>query len=124
MARLKEIQASESQEQHSLVEWAWAMEKQIPELKMLFAIPNQGAARLKRLQMEGTKRGVPDLMLAVSRTIYYGLFIEMKRKTGGKISPEQYIWLERLEAYGYKAVVCRGWDEARNEILKYLGKSA
>ena len=54
----------ETEEQRNLVEWAWAMEKQIPELKNLFAIPNQGAARLKRLQMEGTKRGVPDLFLA------------------------------------------------------------
>lgn len=120
MARLKSIQASESQEQRLLVEWAWSQERRIPELAMLYAIPNQGAARLKKLQMEGTKRGVPDLCLAVARGQYHGLYIEMKRIKGGKLSMEQISWLSRLTAEGYCAEVAYGFEDAQAKILRYL----
>lgn len=117
----------EHQEQANLIAWAFAMKHQISELALLFAIPNAGAARLKNLQTEGVMRGVPDLMLAVPRLIAgnlwnHALFIEMKRVKGGKVAPEQYSWMAALTAQGYKCVVARGADEARKEILAYLGR--
>jgi hypothetical protein len=117
---LKFAQASEHEEQAALVSWAFTFRKSYPELEMLFAIPNQGAARLKNLQTEGVMRGVPDLMLAVARGPWHGLFIELKRRKGGKLSMEQIGWLSRLAAEGYCAIRCDGWDEAREGILRYL----
>jgi len=42
--------------------------------------------------------------------------IEMKRKKGGKLSPEQKAWLEILNAAGVESVVCKGFDEAKKFI--------
>ncbi len=119
----------EHEEQANLIAWAFAQRRAIPELGMLFAIPNQGAARLKNLQTEGVMRGVPDLMLAVpamrfarDSVKWHGLFIELKRRKGGKVSPDQYGWIAALSAQGYEAIVCYGAQEAREAILKYLGR--
>ena len=90
----------EHEEQASLISWCFAAQKLIPELSMLFAIPNQGAARLKNLQTEGVMKGVPDLFLAVARGQYHGLFIELKRRKGGKVSFEQTQWLNELTIQG------------------------
>ena len=113
----------EHEEQASLITWAFAFQRQIPELSMLFAIPNQGAARLKNLQTEGVMKGVPDLFLAVARGNWHGLFIELKRKKGGKLSFEQTQWLNELTIQGYCAQAAYGWDEAKGQILRYLGVS-
>ena len=113
----------EHEEQQSLILWAFAYQKRIPELSMLFAIPNQGAARLKNLQTEGVMRGVPDLFLAVARGNWHGLFIELKRRKGGKLSFEQVQWLNELTIQGYCAQAAYGWDEAKKQILTYLGRS-
>jgi hypothetical protein len=38
----------------------------------------------KRLKAEGVVRGIPDLFIP-----QWNLWVEMKRKTGGRLSPEQ-----------------------------------
>lgn len=109
---------TEAQEQSLLFKWAAYR----PELALMFAIPNGGtrdkieAAHLKK---QGVKRGVPDLFLPVAHGAYYGLFIEMKRE-GGRVSPEQKEWIARLNENGYRAVVCFGFEKAREEIEAYL----
>jgi len=62
----------------------------------------------------------PDLMLAVPRRGFHGLFIEMKRTKGGTISDEQNQFLHELRLAGYNAVCCRGSDEAIRAISVYL----
>lgn len=119
----REIIATESQEQSSLFQWARLMERQRPVLRLLYHIPNGGLrnkAVAVRLAAEGVKRGVPDICLPVARKCYHGLYIELKRRKGGVISPEQSEWIAALNAQGFKAVVCRGWDEARITIENYL----
>lgn len=89
----------------------------------MFHIPNGGsrnkieAAKLKR---QGVRAGVPDIFLPAARGGYHGLFIELKRQTGGKVSREQEEMIKALRAQGYRAEVCRGWDEARETIQRYL----
>ena len=81
---------TEEQEQRLLL--AWAARTGRPELRLLHAIPN-GGKRLKseaaRLQAMGVKPGVPDLCLPVPRGKYHGLYIELKRLYGGRVSPAQ-----------------------------------
>ena len=71
-----------------LVEFAFP-----PEVAaLLFAIPNGGARHIKtarELKAEGVRKGVPDLFLAYPHNGYSGLFIEMKKRYGGRVSPEQ-----------------------------------
>lgn len=84
--------------------------------------PNRTEAA--KLKGEGVRAGVPDLCLPVSRGGYHGLYIELKRISGGRVSPEQRKWLESLRQEGYMAVVCHGWDEARHTIESYLDGEA
>lgn len=116
------LEATEHDHQVALFQWAARFQKALPALAMLFAIPNGGArhiATARRLKAEGVKPGVPDLMMPVARGGHHGLFIELKAK-GGRATPEQSGWLERLRAQGYCAAVCVGWDSARALIENYL----
>nr|WP_228347524.1 VRR-NUC domain-containing protein [Flagellatimonas centrodinii] len=115
---------TEHDEQAALVQWAALQAPSMPGLSMLFAIPNGGhrnKATAGRLRAEGVRAGVPDLMLPVPRGPLHGLFIEMKRRKGGCVSEAQATWLASLDAEGYAVAVCRGWDEAREALLRYLG---
>jgi len=114
---------TESQEQQALFEWAAYAQGKYPELALMLAIPNGGhrhKATAGRLKAEGVKAGVPDIMLPVARCGYHGLFIEMKRASGGKLSQDQKRWLDELYAQGYACVVCTSWETAKKHIEQYL----
>lgn len=112
----------EHDEQVALFQWA-EKENRWQELSLLFAIPN-GGKRTPRtagmLKAEGVKPGVPDICLPVARKGYHGLYIELKRRMGSRVSLEQKRWLMALEQKGYRCCVCHGWDEARKAIETYL----
>lgn len=89
-------------------------------------VPNGGnrdqvtAAKLKG---HGVKPGVPDVLIFAAPPLLPespGVAIELKRRQGGKTSPEQREWLEHLENQGWCCSVCKGWEEAR-EFLAGLG---
>lgn len=91
---------------------------------LLWSTPNGSARDLitgKRLKDEGVVAGVADLFLAVARGGYHGLFIEMKTEKG-KQSPAQIEFQKRVEAQGYKYVVCRSLDEFMMVINEYLSQ--
>ena len=66
------------------------------------------------------KSGVPDLCLPVARDGNHGLYIELKRQRGGRISEEQVRWIDGLLEQGYAAAICKGWQEAASVIIDYL----
>ena len=114
---------TENQEQALLFEWAAYNALKYPELKLLFAIPNGGYRPPKTaaiLKATGVKAGVPDICLPVARGGYHGLYIELKRLNGGYLSSAQAIWLNNLAKQGYRAVCCKGFEAARDELLTYL----
>ncbi|HEX6925443.1 MAG TPA: VRR-NUC domain-containing protein [Longimicrobiaceae bacterium] len=120
--RMLDRQYKEHDEQAAVIRWAMLRSLAIPELALLHAIPNGGhrsRVAAARLKAEGVKAGVPDLALPVPRGPYHGLYIEMKTRYG-RPSVEQNWWLNRLCEQGYRAVVCRGFEEARAEIESYL----
>jgi hypothetical protein len=113
----------ESGEQQALFQWARLMEGRIPELRLMYHIPNGGLRNKPeavRLTAEGVRRGVPDICLPVARKGYNCLYIELKRRKGGKVSLDQKERIDALNAQGNKAVICYGFDEARAEIEGYL----
>lgn len=115
--------ATEHQEQAALFSWAEFHTHRWPELALMFAIPNGGKRNkvtAAMLKAEGVKPGVPDICLPVTRTPCPGLYIEMKTGTG-RLSSTQRSWLLALIAQGYRAEVCRGWQEAQQVIIEYLG---
>ena len=117
------ITPHEGEEQATLFSWAAMKRGKYPELDLLFHIPNggsRGKAEAARFKAEGVKPGVPDLFLPVARGPYHGLFIEMKRKKGGKVSDNQKAWIAALTVQGDLAVVCYGWKDAASLIVDYL----
>lgn len=115
---------TEAQEQACVIKWSQQphIRAQWPELAMLFHIPNGGsrdAVEGRHLKAQGVKRGVPDLCLPVPSGRYHGLYIELKAERG-KASAEQKWWVERLNAAGYFAQVCHGWEAAVEALEWYL----
>lgn len=122
IARMK---ASEATEQIKLFEWAKKNEEFIPELKLIYHVPNEGKRKVqtgKIMKAEGMKSGVPDICLPVSRDGYGSLYIEMKF---GKNKPteEQNIFMNDLRSAGNKAEVCYSAIAAREVIRHYLRRS-
>ncbi len=113
----------ESVEQTRLFQWARMQSGCWPELNLLYHIPNGGSRHkleAAHLKQQGVKAGVPDLCLPVARGGCHGLYIEMKRIRGGRVTPEQQAWMNALMAEGYTVALCRGWEVASDVILKYL----
>lgn len=114
---------TEAQEQTALFQWASMMEGRIPELRLMHHIANGGTrnrVEAVHLKQQGVKPGIPDIFLPCARGTHHGLYIEMKRRKGGRVSVEQKKMLLALQAQGYKAEVCRGWEEAKVTICEYL----
>jgi hypothetical protein len=116
---------TENQIQIAYIEWAELRSRKIPELQLVYHIPNGShkspAARglFKRL---GQKAGVPDIHLPIGRGQYIGLWIEFKSDKG-RISEVQKRWHRLLEASGHRVVMSKDWKEAANITLDYLGIS-
>lgn len=105
---------TEHEEQCGFVQW---FRRKFPHVRIM-AIPNGGwrnAATAGKLKAEGVSRGVPDLFIPE-----WKLWIEMKRITGGRVSPEQQGWKSYLEQCGYGVLICAGMEQARREVEGWL----
>ena len=114
---------SEHQIQSALISW-WHLQHKAYGLPAfaLFAIPNGGArtpATGAMLKREGVRKGVPDLLLAVPRKTYHGMFIELKAGKN-KETVEQKAFLDFAEKQGYIACVSNSWEDTRKKIEDYL----
>lgn len=120
----KEVCPSEAKEQTWLFNWAAYMQRlRWPELELMHHIPNGGyrsPVEGMRLKAQGVKAGIPDIFLPVARGGWHGLYIEMKRQHGGRVSPEQKDVIEKLRAQGYRVEVCKGFQQAADVIEAYL----
>jgi hypothetical protein len=67
----------------------------------------QGAS----LKAEGVQAGVPDLFVPE-----WLLWVELKRETGGVVSPVQRDWIAYLEGIGHKVIVGHGFEDAKRQI--------
>lgn len=117
---------TEHGEQVALFAWA-AYQSRIGTaeyLGLLFAVHNQGhgdAIRGAHAKAEGVRKGVFDLFLPVPGPGGHGLWIEMKKRKGGMVSPEQREWSEKMRAQGYACMIARGWREAAKALEMWLG---
>ena len=110
----KPLQPSEHVEAVRLVQVVRLHEARFPILRLLFAVPNGGhrnKVAASKLKAEGVKPGVPDYLLPVRSGEFAGLAIELKTRTGCA-SREQKQWIADLRAQGWRAEVCRGWEQA------------
>ena len=134
--RLKSLNSSEHDEQVTVIQWANLSKSRLPELELLFAIPNSANRFAKpyiskktgeklppisavRLKAEGVKPGLPDLCLPVARRSCHALYIEMK-VGDNRPTPVQQYWHEQLQMQGNCVRVCYSADEAIKVLEWYL----
>jgi hypothetical protein len=104
---------SEHSEQVGLINW---FRLQYPNV-LIFAIPNgekRAITVAKRLKAEGVVRGIPDLFIP-----QWNLWVEMKRVSGGRLSPDQKSMITYLESIGNTVIIGRGAADASKQILEH-----
>ena len=104
---------SEHSEQVGFINWFRVKYPQV----LIFAIPNgekRAITVAKRLKAEGVVRGIPDLYIPA-----WNLWVEMKRISGGRLSPEQRGMIQYLEGIGQKVIVAKGAADASKQILEF-----
>ena len=123
MTKFERLIPTESEEQQALFRFCAVEMQQYPDLDMLVHTPNEGKRSTStggRLKKEGLRKGFPDISLCAPHGRYAGLYIELKRIKGSKISKEQKEWIIKLNKHQYAAVFCYGWEEAWKIIKAYL----
>lgn len=91
----------------------------------IFSVPNgfiaggrSKHAGIQKLKNEGMLKGAPDLIL-MNRCPKSGrpIAIEMKRKRGGELSPEQEQVIAQMRLAGWIVIVAEGYDHARRALI-------
>lgn len=101
----------------------------MPELDCIYAVPN--AAKRSKLngwimKLTGTREGVPDVHIPVSRKPFFSFYIEFKTwkafnsKNHG-CSPAQLAWHEKLRKQGHRVEIYWSVSEAIRLTKEYLG---
>lgn len=62
------------------------------------------------------KRGFPDRTILLPGGL--AMFLELKRPVGGRPSPQQIKWVERLSRLGFITRFCNSIDDARREASR------
>lgn len=116
---------TEHEEQAAVIAWARQNEARLPDLALLFAVPNGGhrdKATARLLAAEGVRAGVPDLCMPVMRHGCGALWIELKRRDfSNHLSAEQASFVAALRRAGHRVVVAYGAPAAIEALLAYLG---
>lgn len=118
---------TEHEEQAALFVWLGLRTWLEPRLQWTFAVPNGGdryIAVAAKLKAEGVKPGVLDVWCPCPVGEFHGLVVEMKRIKGGRIEPEQRVWIDALRRMGLRVEVCKGWVEAARVFVDYFGMPA
>lgn len=73
----------------------------------------------------GLRKGLPDMFIYIpperAACNVMLLAIEMKRPKGGRVSPEQKVWLESLDGIPHVAAkLANGFEEAKVIVDKYV----
>lgn len=108
---------TEAQDQIRLVTWLWKQGIRVS------ASANGGSRNLLealKFKRMGVSPGFPDIEIPLPSGSYHGLYIELKREKGGKVSESQTEWLNYLQEKGYYAKVAFGFEDAKRIVIEYL----
>lgn len=131
----RQILPTEHQIQSALVDWIGWKEREIPFLRLLYAVPNGAglrhtvrttrggkvvrfSAEANKLRREGLRSGIPDMCWPVARGGFLSLYIEHKRAKAPTSDAQDEIAVLLREA-GHKVCLSRSVDESIAIILDY-----
>lgn len=119
----------EGNEQKVLIRWLYGEKRRSQPVGVLldgvtYHVPNGGARHKKTaadLKAQGVRAGVSDLVIASARGGWHGLYLEFKAEPphDAALADSQRVWLERMEARGYLAVLAKGVEEAKAVLSEY-----
>lgn len=104
----------ENAEQVGFLNW---FRSRFPSL-LIFAIPNgdhRAITTAKRLKAEGVVAGIPDLFIP-----QWDLWVEMKRREGGRLSEDQRRIIDYLQAIGHGVIIGKGAEDASRQVLAWV----
>lgn len=105
---------SEQTEHLALADWLRLVEKSLDGFWWT-TIPLGGGGKVRggQIKAAGARKGTPDVLC-----IWKGrpIFIELKRKVGGRVSPEQRECHNKILKAGGGVYVAHGWAAARDFI--------
>jgi len=73
----------------------------------------------KKMKEAGYSKGVPDMLVYEPRGMYAGLAIEVKTEKG-RASDEQKEWIRNLNNRGWRAEICKGFEECADVVCEYF----
>ncbi len=123
---------TEAQECRWLVDWADATRwNGIKISHVLVHVPNgafhgadrkAGAVIARKLSEQGLKEGVYDYIVPVPTWSVRcpGLWLEMKRTKGGRVSDDQRDFSVLMKQFGWRCEVAKGWVDGARIIANYL----
>lgn len=115
--------ASEYQIQVAIFLWMDLHRNRYPNLDLSYSTASgvkMPIGLLMKCKRTGiVKKGLPDIVIPVPKGEYHGMYIELKTNEG-KASKEQAEYVKRLSELGYKAIVCKGFDQTIKEIQGYF----
>ena len=119
----RERRLSEPLESHEqMIAATWLTKNGI----LFYHIPNGGYRRKEegaKFKAMGVKAGVPDICIPIPRKSHHGLYIELKRVSGGVLSDAQKFWMAQLIMQGYDCYEAKGAEDLINYVKNYLGVS-
>lgn len=117
---IQNMKRSETTEQIALFNWAKRTESILPELALMYHVPNEG----KRsnggiLKAAGLKSGVPDICLPVANNGFHGCTSNLSLERIRQPKPRKSIW-QCLMHKAIKRRCAMGQRKPGEEILAYL----
>jgi hypothetical protein len=107
-----------------LLDYAKILYFHTPNELMVKNLPDKQRWRiLNKMIKMGAKSGVPDFVILTRPPLMpeaRAVFLELKRRKGGKVSPTQANWHKALRSEGFSVIVAHGFDEAVKK-LKNIG---
>jgi hypothetical protein len=120
LSRKERVDSTPLEYQEQMVAATWLTKNDI----LFYHVPNGGyrkAQEASKFKAMGVKAGVPDLVIPIARKGHHGLYIELKRVSGGTLSDAQKFWMEKLREQGYDCYEAKGAQDLINYVKNYLG---
>lgn len=103
-----------------LLDYAKILYFHTPNELMVKGLPDKQKFRiLNKMKKMGMKSGVPDLLILTRPSLLpntRAVFLELKRRKGGKVTPKQQDWHDALAKEGFLVIVAHGFDEAVKKL--------
>lgn len=128
---MPEFIPTEAQEGLAVVQWLRLQDLQFTHTPNETGSSPEARRRAIRMKQQGTSPGFPDytILIPPARSVTgagFLLFIELKRRKGGRLSPAQQEWLNAinaLEVQPVAAYVAHGADMLINIVGKHMKRS-